>query len=193
MFLTFQTAYRSKEISVHSQLCHSNITNLEAVLVGEKHEHHKDEQYVYCFMPKMDTDFENVITNEGHGCLKHMKMQLVEKREQWELVLINTKHVLRSVLKALDYMHSQGLVHRDIKASNILIKMTCQCSEVLYCNCQQGKFLVQIGDFDSPATVPDYQLQLKEHETKMIQYTELIFSLLGGTSMGYKAPEVSNF
>ena len=134
----------------------------------------------------MDTDFENVITTEAHGCLKHMKMQLVEKREQWELVLVNTKHVLRSVLKALDYMHSQGLVHRDIKASNILIKMTCQCSEVLYCNCQQGKFLVQIGDFDSSETVPGYQLQLEEHQ--MIRYA----SVLPLGTMGYRAPEASH-
>ena len=185
-----QTVYRSEEISIHSQLCHPNIINLEAVLVGEKHEYHKDKHYVYCFMPKMGISFRNVL--EKHGCLKHMKMQLIEKREQWELVLVNTKHVLRSVLKALDYMHSQGLVHRDIKASNILIKMTCQCSEVLYCNCQQGKFLVQIGDFDSSATVPGHQLQLEEHETEMemVRFTGLMVSLLGRTIMGYKAPEV---
>ena len=182
-----QTVYRSKEISVHSQLCHPNIINLEAVLIGERHERHKDKNYVYCFMPKMDINFRNVLSTKEHGCLKHMKMQLVEKREQWELVLVNTKHVLRSVLKALDYMHSQGLVHRDIKASNILIKMTCQCSEVLYCNCQQGKFLVQIGDFDSSATVPGYQLQLEEHQ--MIRYA----SVLPLGTMGYRAPEVIFF
>ena len=139
-------------------------------------------------MPKMDIDFRSAL--KEHGCLKEMKMQLVEKREQWELVLVNTKHVLRSVLKAIDYMHSQGLVHRDIKARNILIKMTCQCSEVLYCSCQQGKFLVQIGDFDSSETVPDYQLQLEEHETEMVRFTGLMVSLLGRTVVGYKAPEV---
>ena len=177
--------YRSSEIDVHSQLCHPNIVGLYAVLIGERHEYLTDKHYVYHFLPMMDTDFGNVIITEGYGCLKHMKMQLVEKREQWELVLVNTKHVLRSVLKALDYMHSQGLVHRDIKASNILIKMTCQCSEALYCNCQQGKFLVQIGDFDSSETVPGYQLQLEEHQ--MIRYA----SVLPLGTMGYRAPEVS--
>ena len=175
------------EIDIHSQLCHPNILELCAVLIGERHEHFTDTHYVYHFLAKMDTDFDNVITTEGHGCLKHMKMQLVEKRDQWELVLVNTKHVLRSVLKALDYMHTQGLVHRDIKASNILIKMTCQCSEVLYCSCQQRrKFLVQIGDFDSSATVPGYQLQLEEHQ--MIRYA----SVLPLGTMGYRAPEVNH-
>ena len=176
--------YRSKEISVHSQLCHPNIINLEAVLIGEKHERHKDKHYIYCFMPKMDINFRNVLSTKEHGCLKHMKMQLLEKREQWEVVLVNVKHVLKSVLKALDYMHSQGLVHRDIKASNILIKMTCQCTDVLYCNCQRRKFLVQIGDFDSSSTVPGYQLRIEEHQ--MIRYATVL--PLG--TMGYRAPEV---
>ena len=185
-FAVKKTVYRTKEISSHSQLVHPNIINLEAVLIGERHERHKDKHYVYCFMNKMDINFRNVLSTKEHGCLKHMKMQLIEKREQWECVLNNTKHVLRSVLKALDYMHSQGLVHRDIKASNILVKMQCQCTEVLYCTCAQGrKFLVQIGDFDSTATVPGYQLQLEEHQ--MIRYA----SVLPLGTMGYRAPEVS--
>ena len=66
-------------------------------------------------MQKMDINFRNVLSTKDHGCLKHLKVKLVEKRDQWETVLLNVKHVLRSVLKALDYMHGQGLVHRDVK------------------------------------------------------------------------------
>lgn len=183
-FAVKKTVYRSKEISVHSQLCHPNIINLEAVLVGEKHERHRDKYYVYCFMQKMDINFRNVISTKDHGCLKHIKMKLVEKRDQWETVMLNVKHVLRSTLKALDHMHDQGLVHRDVKASNILIKKTCECSEVLYCSCQH-KFIVQLGDFDSSCTVPGYKLHLEEHQ--MIRYA----SVLPLGTLGYRAPEVS--
>ena len=185
-----QTLYSPEEIRIHSQLCHPNIINLEAVLFGEKHEHQNNKHYIYCFMPKMDINFRNVLSTKEHGCLKHIKMQLVGHRELWELMLFNVKHIFKSVLKALEYMHSQGFIHGDIKASNILIKMTCQCSEVLYCNCQQRKFIVQIGDFGSSTKVTNYppHVQLKEHE--VIPYARRSFSLLSGTILGYKAPEV---
>ena len=111
--LIIQTLYRSKEISIHSQLCHPNIINLDAVLFGEKHERHRDKHYVYCFMPKMDMSFQDVLSAREDGCLKHLKMQMAE--EQWELVLLNVKHVLRSVLEALKYMHSLELIHHCIE------------------------------------------------------------------------------
>ena len=63
-------------------------------------------------------DFRSVISTKEHGCLKHLKLQLSEQRNMWEVVMVNVKYVFRSVLKALDYMHNQGLVHRDVKGSN---------------------------------------------------------------------------
>ena len=87
----------------------------------------------------------------------------------------------------LHYVCSQSHIFycTSSPASNILIKITCQCSEVLYCSCQH-KFIVQLGDFDSSATVPGYQLHLEEHQ--MIRYA----SVLPLGTMGYRAPEVSS-
>ena len=109
--------HRPSEIRVHSQLAHANLVNLDAVLMGEEHERHRGKFYAFCFMPKMDMDFRSVISTREHGCLKHLKLQLVEQRNLWELVMVNVKYVLRSILKALDYMHNQGLVHRDVKGT----------------------------------------------------------------------------
>jgi len=60
-------------------------------------------------------DFRSVLSTKEHGCLKHLKLQLSEQRDVWQLVMVNVKYVLRSVLKGLEFMHHQGLVHRDVK------------------------------------------------------------------------------
>jgi len=33
-------------------------------------------------------------------------------------------HIINEVLGALNYIHTQGIAHRDIKAENILLKKT---------------------------------------------------------------------
>lgn len=45
------------------------------------------------------------------------------------------KEILRQLLKGLQYIHSKGIVHHDIKPSNIFVQM------------DNGKLLVQLGDF----------------------------------------------
>ena len=179
-----KTVYRPNEIRVHSQLAHPNLINLDAVLIGEEHENHKGKYYAFCFMTKCDMDFRSVISTKEHGCLKHLKLQLSDQHDAWQLVMVNVKYVLRSVLKALDYMHKQGLVHRDVKASNILLKMQCQCTKPLMCACPQ-KYLIKLGDFDSSTTVPGHGLKIEPHQ--MIRYA----SVLPLGTMGYRAPEVA--
>lgn len=90
-------------------------------------------------MTKCDVDFRNVISTKEHGCLKHLKMQLAEQHSTWELVMVNIKYVIRSVLKALDYMHSQGLVHRDVKG----MYKDAACKNLLHIN----KFTLQLVIF----------------------------------------------
>ena len=103
---------RLEEIHVHSQLYHPNIIYLEAVLTGEKHERHEGKRYVYCFMTKMDVSLRKVLS-ASYGEYGSLKQLL--GTEEWDVVLLNIKHILRSVLKALCYMHSQGFNHNNIQ------------------------------------------------------------------------------
>ncbi len=184
-FAVKKTIYRPNEIRVHSQLAHINLVNLEAVLLGDEHEKHKGKYYTFNFMNRMDMDLRSVISNKEHSSLKHLKLHLHQQRETWELVVFNLKYILRSTLNALVYMHSQGLVHRDIKASNIMLKMNCQCrTKPLLCQCPQ-KYQVKLGDFDSSTNVPGHGLKIEPHQ--MIRYA----SVLPLGTMGYRAPEVS--
>ena len=104
--------YRSEDVSVYSRLCHPNIVNLEAVLIGDKHECLKNQFYAYHFMTKMDVNLKKALSANQDGCLRYFK-----RKEQWEMVLCNTKHILKCVLKAINYMRSQGVALKDIKGN----------------------------------------------------------------------------
>ena len=50
-------------------------------------------------------------------------------------------HVSKSILEALSHVHSKGIVHRDVKSSNILVDLDVNCE-----NCMP---IVKLCDFDS--------------------------------------------
>ena len=39
--------YRPEDVSIYSQLCHPNVINLEAVLIGQEHELFKNRFHAY--------------------------------------------------------------------------------------------------------------------------------------------------
>ena len=104
---------------VYSQLFHPNIINLEAVMIGKKHKHHEDKYYAYYFMMNMGVNLKNVFLAKAPDCLKCLKTQL--DGSQWQLVLLNVKHILRCVLDASGYMNSQGIVHNNIKRKSYVM------------------------------------------------------------------------
>ncbi|XP_065897039.1 uncharacterized protein [Dysidea avara] len=178
-----KTVYRSNEVNVHSSLRHENIIPLVAVLMGERHERHVSKFYCFHFMPKMDCDLRQILSARDIGCLKHFYSNCAKDPRRWEVGFNNIKFILGKTLKALTYLHANGYVHRDIKASNIMIKMQCRC-QPLSCRCS-SKFQVKLGDFDSAGTVPG--LGIKEPTDQMIKFA----SILPLGTPGYRAPEVS--
>ena len=106
--------YRSNEVNVHSALKHKNILPLAAVLMGEKHERHTGKFYCFHFMSRMDCDLRQILSSREVGCLKHYYAHCSKHPE---IAYNNVKYVQMETLKGLEYLYSQGYVHRDVKGN----------------------------------------------------------------------------
>lgn len=85
-----------REIKLLQSLKHPNIVNLQEVMV-EKND---------CFMV-----FE-YLSHDLTGLLNH---------PTFKLEAAHKKHLARQMFEGLDYLHRRGVLHRDIKAANILV------------------------------------------------------------------------
>ena len=80
--------------------------------------------------------------------LAALKKTHSEDPRQFGLALGNMRYLLAEVLKGLAYMHDLHIVHRDVKASNILVRFHCQHENLLWCTCTH-KYTVCVCDFDA--------------------------------------------
>jgi len=85
-----------REIKLLQSLKHQNIVNLQEVMV-EKND---------CFMV-----FE-YLSHDLTGLLNHPSFKLEPAHK---------KHLAKQLFEGLDYLHRRGVLHRDIKAANILV------------------------------------------------------------------------
>lgn len=85
-----------REIKLLQSLKHPNIVNLQEVMV-EKND---------CFMV-----FE-YLSHDLTGLLNHPSFKLEPSHK---------KHLAKQLFEGLDYLHRRGVLHRDIKAANILV------------------------------------------------------------------------
>ncbi|PHH91894.1 hypothetical protein CDD83_9837 [Cordyceps sp. RAO-2017] len=85
-----------REIKLLQSLRHTNIVNLQEVMV-EKND---------CFMV-----FE-YLSHDLTGLLNHPSFKLEPSQK---------KHLAKQLFEGLDYLHTRGVLHRDIKAANILV------------------------------------------------------------------------
>ena len=90
-----------REIRLLQHLRHENVVALQEVMV-EKNE---------CFMV-----FE-YLSHDLTGLINHPTFQLTKAHK---------KHLAKQMFEGLDYLHRRGVLHRDIKAANILISNTGQ-------------------------------------------------------------------
>ena len=110
-----QTHFRQMEVEILASLSHDNVLSLQAVMMGEEDPQRPSRHLCYHFMPRMSGDLQSYLTKVGHGALSNLLMQHKEDPTMLQLVVDNTKHILRSILKALAYLHRNSIVHNDVK------------------------------------------------------------------------------
>ena len=98
----------AREILIMKYCQHENIVPLLDVIIH----YNKDEKMnkiadVYLVMEKMDSDLQKIIAS---------KQELSDEHYQF---------ILYQVLRALYFLHSANIIHRDFKPSNVLINEDC--------------------------------------------------------------------
>ena len=99
-----------------------------------------------------------MLSDHPNLTLAALKLKHAEDPLKFGLALGNMRYLLAEVLKGLAYMHSLHIVHRDVKASNILVRFHCQHENLLWCTCTH-KYTVCVCDFDAAVELgPDNAL-----------------------------------
>ncbi|SCV00492.1 LAMI_0G05424g1_1 [Lachancea mirantina] len=86
-----------REIKLLQSFDHPNVSTLSEIMV-------ESQKTVYMIFEYADNDLSGLLMNE-----------------QIELTAANCKHLFKSLIEGINYLHSNGILHRDIKGSNILI------------------------------------------------------------------------
>jgi serine/threonine protein kinase len=96
-------------------------------------------------------------------------------KNQGKLGKEKTINIIATVAEALDYTHSKGLIHRDIKSSNILItaKGRCVLTDFGLAHAASGSKLTQTG---TVMGTPDY-MSPEQAEGKVLDKRTDIYSL----------------
>jgi hypothetical protein len=92
-----------KEVEILAKLCHSNITSIYCCAM--------DKRKCSIVMELMDEDLCDLI-----------ERRLEERNDTIPFTILEAIDIMHQIGEGVNYLHSQSIVHRDLKSSNILVK-----------------------------------------------------------------------
>ena len=182
-----KTSFRNREFLIHSKLRHQNVIQLLCLMMGEKHPRQRRKVICYHFLPRAHGDLARLAVDNEKNTLKQLRFDHGSNAKKFGSIQGNLRYLLTQVLRGLAYLHSLDIVHRDLKASNILLTFHCLCRNPLLCSCSR-KCDVQLADFDSAV-----QLTMEKQlpPTKTTNQNQKLFAVVPVGTMGYRPPESS--
>lgn len=159
-------AHRFKrEIYIHQRLNHQNIVSfLEA---GE------------CLHPQTAKKTAYILLDFIDGCT--LKELLEQDRRLSEQVILE---IVKQLLDALEYIHSQSLVHRDISLTNVMIDKNGKLKLIDFWNAEYVKSEItkELGypEFGTPPFYPPHYINKSEPVGDLYSLAVLIYALYGG-------------
>lgn len=135
--------------ALHRCAPHPHIVQIKEIVTGNSSTEQNDEFCVSSVLIVMEY-------------VEHDLRSLMERMQQ-PFALSEIKTLLKQLLEALDFLHSQWLVHRDIKASNLLLS---------------NSGMLKVADFGLARKIPFESTLLSQSLTPMV------------VTLWYRAPEI---
>ena len=125
-------------------------------MMGEEDPARPHRYYCYHFYPRMSGDVQSYLTRLGQGALSNVLMKHKDSPSMLQLVVDNVKHILGCVLRGVEYLHGNNIVHNDIKRESCThsISLACShfvtsvhtyfssiCAQWVYCECVMCKII----------------------------------------------------